>query len=84
MSVMTVRNIPEAVHAALRVQARSHHRTAEAEVRAILEEAVGAENPIRLGDELSAIGRKAGLVNEDCDVFDRLRDKTQHEPMIFD
>lgn len=81
---MTVRNIPDAVHNALRARAKEHHRSTEAEVRAILETAVCSENPVRFGDELSAIGRSAGLINEDCGVFDQLRDKTPAEPMAFE
>lgn len=84
MSMMTVRNIPEAVHNALRARAKEHHRSTEAEVRAILEASVRSENPVRFGDELSAIGQSAGLTNEDCEVFDQLRDKTPAEPMAFE
>lgn len=83
MSMMTVRNIPDAVHNALRARAKAHHRSTEAEVRALLEQAVRRDNPVRFGDELSAIGRNAGLTNEDCEIFDQQRDKTPAEPMTF-
>lgn len=84
MGMMTIRSIPEAVHNALRAQARAHNRSAEAEVRTILENAVRAENPVRLGDELAAISREAGLTNEDCAVFEHVRDKTPAEPIAFE
>ncbi len=38
--MMTVRNIPDEVYRALRVQAAEHGQSAEAEVRSILAEAV--------------------------------------------
>lgn len=84
MSMMTVRNIPDSIHNALRARAKAHHRSTEAEVRAILEQAMRAENPVRLGDALSAIGRAADLTHEDCAVFDHLRDKAPAVPMAFD
>lgn len=84
MGMMTVRNIPDAVHNAVRAQAKAHNRSTEAEVRAILEQAVRAENPIRLGDELAAIGKKAGVTQEEAAALESLRDKTPAEPMTFD
>ena len=44
--VMTVRNIPDEVYRTLRVRAAMHDRSAEAEVRAILEDSVKAEGRI--------------------------------------
>lgn len=61
MPSVTVRNVPEAVHRALRVRAAQHGRSAEAEIRDILEQAVKPAQRIRLGDELAALGRKVGL-----------------------
>ncbi|WP_349256714.1 FitA-like ribbon-helix-helix domain-containing protein, partial [Mycobacterium sp.] len=46
MAILTVRNLPVAVHRALRVRAARHGRSTEAEVRAILEEAVRPEGRI--------------------------------------
>ncbi len=84
MGMMTVRNIPEEVHAALRARAKRHNRSAEAEVRAILEEVVKSEKRVQMGDALAALGRKIGLTNEDFAVFERVRDKTPAEPMGFE
>jgi len=36
MGMMTIRGIPDEVHNALKARAKLHHRSAEAEVRAIL------------------------------------------------
>jgi antitoxin FitA len=75
MPVLIVRNLPEEVHRALRVRAALHGRSTEAEVRAILEEAVKPEGRIRLGSLLATIGRQAKLTDEDFALFEQ-RDKT--------
>ena len=84
MGMMTVRNIPEEVHAALRARAKRHNRSTEAEVRAILEEVVKSEKRVQMGDALAALGRKIGLTNEDFAVFEQVRDKTPAKPMRFE
>ena len=76
MAMLTVRNLPDDVHRALRVQAAQHGRSTEAEVREILAVAVKPEARVRLGDALAALGRKIGLTDEDFDVFTQVRDKT--------
>ena len=75
MAVLTVRNVPDDVHRALRVRAAQHGRSAEAEVRDILEHAVKPEKRIRMGDALAALGRKVGLTNEDFAIIEDARDK---------
>ena len=80
MAMLTVRNLPDDVHRALRVQAALHGRSTEAEVREILANAVKPEARMRVGDALVALGRKIGLKNEDYEVFDQVRDKTPAEP----
>lgn len=47
MAVLTVRNVPDEVHRALRVRAAEHGRSAEAEVRAILSEALVPRERLR-------------------------------------
>lgn len=84
MAVLTVRNVPDEVHRALRLRAARHGRSTEAEVREILAAAVKPEKRVRMGDALAAIGRKIGLENDDFAVFDRVRDKTPAEPLRFD
>jgi plasmid stability protein len=79
MAILTVRNLPDEVHRALRVRAALHGRSTEAEVRAILEEAVRPEGRIRLGSLLAAIGRRAELTDEELAAFER--DKTPAEPL---
>lgn len=84
MGMMTIRNIPDEIHNALKARAKRHNRSAEAEVRAILEEVTRPETRLLMGDALAALGRKVGLTNEDFAVFDQIRDKTPAEPMRFE
>ncbi|MBB5213912.1 FitA-like ribbon-helix-helix domain-containing protein [Parapusillimonas granuli] len=84
MAILTVRNVPDDVHRALRVRAAEHGRSTEAEVREILAAAVKPEKRVRMGEALAAIGRKIGLINEDFAVFESVRDKTPAKPLSFD
>ncbi|MEE3626087.1 Arc family DNA-binding protein [Nitrospirillum sp. BR 11752] len=84
MPSITVRNVPEEVHRALRVRAAQHGRSAEAEIRDILERAVKPEKRLHLGDALAALSREAGLSNEDFAIFEDMRDRTPAEPMTFE
>ena len=80
---ITVRNVPDEVHRALRVRAAQHGRSAEAEIRDILERALKPATRVRLGDALAALGRKAGLTDEDIAIIDQTRDKSPAKPMKF-
>ncbi|AWB32957.1 MULTISPECIES: FitA-like ribbon-helix-helix domain-containing protein [Alcaligenaceae] len=84
MAILTVRNVPDDVHRALRVRAAEHGRSTEAEVREILAAAVKPEKRVRVGDALAAIGRKVGLTDEEFAVFENVRDKTPAKPVSFD
>jgi plasmid stability protein len=84
MASITVRNVPDEVHRALRVLAARHGRSAEAEIRDILERAVKPAKRVRLGDALAALGRKVGVTDEDLVVIDRIRDRTPAKPMKFE
>ncbi len=81
MAMLTVRNLPDNVHRALRVRAASHGRSTEAEVRKILADAV--KPTLRAGDALAALGREIGLTNEDIEHLEQLRDKTPAKPLRF-
>ena len=84
MAILTVRNVPDDVHRALRVRAAEHGRSTEAEVREILSAAVKPEKRVRVGDALAAIGLKVGLTDEEFAVFESVRDKTPAKPLSFD
>jgi len=82
--MLTVRNLPEEVHRALRVQAALHGRSTEAEVREILANAVKPERRVRLGDALAALGQSIGLTNEDIEALEQARGRVPAEPMRFE
>ncbi len=84
MAMLTVGNLPDDIHRALRVRAAQHGRSTEAEVREILATAVKPESRVRLGDALAELGREVGLTNEDFEVFNQVRDKTPAEPPRFE
>lgn len=85
MATVTVRNLPDEVHRALRVRAAHHGRSTEAEIRDILETAVRPPERVKLGSLLAAIAREAGgLTDAEAERFDHIRDKTLAEPMTFE
>ncbi|TXL72213.1 plasmid stability protein [Vineibacter terrae] len=79
MAAITVRNLSEATHRALKRRAAQHGRSTEAEVRIILEEAVHPKDRIKIGSELAAFGRRFGGVDLDIE-----RDQTPPEPGTFE
>jgi len=85
MPSITIRNVPDDVHRAIRVRAAMHGRSAEAEIRDILEKAAKPEGRLKLGSLLTSIAREAGgLTDTEAGHFDQLRDKTPAEPMSFE
>lgn len=85
MANVTVRNLPDDVHRALRVRAAHHGRSTEAEIRDILEKAAKPEGRLKLGSLLASIAREAGgLTDSEAEHFEQLRDKTLAEPMRFE
>ena len=83
MPSVTIRNVPDEVHRALRVRAAQHGRSAEAEMRAILENAVQPEGRIKLGSLLAGIGRKINLSDDEFSFLEQTRDKTPAKPADF-
>jgi plasmid stability protein len=81
MAMLTVRNLPDDVHRALRVRAAQHGHSTEAEVRAILLNAVKPETRLLMGDALAALGREIGITNEDIDMLTQARDKMPADPL---
>ncbi|RDJ04518.1 FitA-like ribbon-helix-helix domain-containing protein [Rhizobium grahamii] len=85
MASVTVRNLPDEVHRALRVRAAMHGRSTEAEIRDILEAIVRPPERVKLGSLLASIARDAGgLTDAEAEHFNQLRDKTPAEPMSFE
>lgn len=77
MSALTVRNLPDETHRALKLRAAQHGRSTEAEVRHILENAVRPQVP--MGAALAAVGRSLGGIE-----LDIRRDATPVVPASFD
>jgi len=84
MPTITVRNLPDEVHRALRVRAARHERSMEAEVREILAATVAPEGRPGLGSLLAEIGRQARLTDEEAAVFENLRDKSPVRVIDFE
>ena len=84
MAMLTVRNISDEVHRALRVRAARHGHSMESEVRSILESAVSPQGRVKLGSMLAAMGRQAKLTDKEFAVFDQARDKTPARPLSFE
>jgi len=78
MPAVTVRNIPEETHRALKVRAAHNGRSTEAEIRHILEEAVSAPAEAGLGSQLAAFGRRFGGIE-----LNVTRDPRPAEPADF-
>jgi len=84
MGVLTIRNVPDDIHLALKARAALHGRSTEAEVRAILAVAVKPEGRARMGDLLWETGRQIDLGDDDVDAILGLRDRTPAQPLRFE
>jgi plasmid stability protein len=74
MANVNVRNLPDEVHRAIRMQAAHHGRSTEAEIRDILERAARPDGRVKLGSFLASIAREAGgLSDEEHALFERAR-----------
>ena len=79
MASVTVRNLSDETHRALRVRAAMHGHSTEAEIRAILDNTVRPDNRIKLGSLLAKIGHEVGGVDLEIE-----RDKSPAEPLDFE
>ena len=78
MAAVTIRNIPQETHRALKLRAAQNGRSTEAEIRLILEEAVVPKPRLKIGSELTAFGRRYGGIG-----LNRKRDPRPIEPADF-
>ena len=76
MASLTIRNLPDDVHRALRVRAARNGNSTEAEVRAILKQTVKPESRVKLGSILAEIGREVKLTDEEFALIEQVRDKS--------
>jgi antitoxin FitA len=79
MAAVTIRNLPDETHRALKQRAASHGRSTEAEIRAILEEAVSPDNRLKIGTAIAARAREFGGVD-----LNIKRDQTPVDPAVFE
>ena len=79
MPAITVRNLSVEVHTALKQRAKLRGTSAEAEVRAILKEAVSPKGEVGFGTKLHNIFRKHGVT-----LPEHERDQAPSEPAIFE
>lgn len=88
MAAVTIRNLPDEVHRALKARAARHNRSTEAEMRAILEAAVRPEGRLQLGTAMADASRALGLTNADIEALEHTleqgRETRPAEPMTFE
>ncbi|GGA81196.1 hypothetical protein GCM10011385_39310 [Nitratireductor aestuarii] len=84
MASLTIRNIPDEVHRALRVRAAQHGRSVEAELRNILEQSVRPANRMKLGSTLADIGRKLSLTDDEFAALESVRDTSPAPAASFE
>ena len=83
MKSVVVRNLPDEVHRAIKQRAAAHGRSAEAELRVIITEAVQPPERTKLGSLLVEIGREVELTDDEHAGL-TARDRTPAEPVEFD
>ena len=79
MAAVTIRNLDDEIHRALKQRATKHGRSTEAEIRAILEEAVKPAERVKLGSELAALAKKYGSFDLEIE-----RDRSPIQPAEFE
>jgi plasmid stability protein len=79
MASVTIRQLSDETHRALRVRAAMHGHSTEAEIRAILDSTVRPDNRIKLGSLLAKIGLEVSGVDLEIQ-----RDKSPTEPLSFE
>lgn len=84
MAMLTVRNLTDEMHRALRVRAAQRGHSMEAEVRDILESALSPQGRVKLGSLLADMGRRAKLSDEEFAVFEQVRSKAPARSVSFE
>lgn len=84
MAAVTIRNLSDEALRSLEARAARHNRSAEAEMRAILEAAAHAPARARLGSVLQEIGRKHDITHADVQAAGKSRDARAADPVTLD
>jgi len=79
MAAITIHNLPDEAHRALKARAAANGRSAEAEIRAILTESVLPPDRIKAGSAMVELFRPYGGVDLDIE-----RDRTPPRAVDFD
>ncbi|WP_446225398.1 FitA-like ribbon-helix-helix domain-containing protein [Nocardia sp. IBHARD005] len=82
MKNVTIRNLSDEVHRAIRQRAAAHERSVEAEMRAILTDAVQPTERIKLGTRLAEIWAADPLSDDELALLNN-RDHSPAEPWEF-
>lgn len=77
MAAITIRNLSDETHRALKARAAAHGRSAEAEVRQILDDAVAGRVDIGFGTRLALLAAEA----DGFDELDLERDPASSDPI---
>ncbi|WP_234190481.1 plasmid stabilization protein [Shinella sp. NM-101] len=81
MPAVTIRNLSEATHRALKVRAAHHGRSTEAEMREILGSAIRPQARLRPGSAPAERSRRLGLTSGDAAGLDETQARVPAEPM---
>lgn len=85
MASITIRNVPDEVHRAIRIRAAQHGRSTEAEIRDILEQAAKPEGRIKLGSYLASTAHEiGGVTDEEQAILGSVRDKSPARAASFE
>ena len=85
MANVNIRNLPDEVHRAIRIQAAQHGRSTEAEIREILERAARPEGHLKLGSFLASIAREdGGFTDEEHALIESGRIKSPARAATFE
>jgi len=79
MAAVTIRNLKDETLRALKQRAESHGRSTEAEIRAILEDALRSEERLKIGSAIAALAGEFGGVE-----LAIKRDQKPVEPAVFE
>ena len=85
MANVNIRNLPDEVHRAIRIQAAQHGRSTEAEIREILGRAAKPDGRVKLGSLLASVALEAGgLTDDEHALFESGRIKSPARAASFE
>lgn len=85
MAAVTIRNLSDQTHRAIKARAARNERSTEAEIRAILDAAVRPVERIKLGSALREIARVHGVTNADVEALEQAVERhAPSEPVRFE